>query len=484
MKKYFNTKIILVLILVLLFLQGCKVSQVNLGETDLELPVAFDANNADSTISVATMHWEEFFEDEILKKLIRIALENNQDNLKTLEKIRVARANYRVAKVGWMPELNGLAGASTRRFGEFTMDGVGNTDSNLSPTVPEDKKIPDPYRDFVIGAGFNWEIDVWGKYKNMKKAASARYLASEEMANHIKTWLIAEVALGYYNLIGLDEEIRILEENIKLQESALTLSKDLKISGKENQLAVDQFEALLLNSKSLFVERQRDLRSAELFLTSLLGVYQLEHERVSLDDALDTPELVKIGLPAAMLVYRPDIRIAERELIASRADVNAARASFFPSINLFGMSGFNAFDFGKLFFNPASTVYQLGAGLSAPIFNRNQIKMAFESSNAFQQIAWLEYEQTVFKSYLEVLDLVNQFEAYQLQVQLKSFEVEVQKRSVDNSNIMFTVGYANYLEVLNAQSRALFAEIELVELKIEKLQTNVKLYKALGGGWI
>jgi outer membrane protein, multidrug efflux system len=484
MKKYFNTKVIFVLILVLILLQGCKVSQVNLRETALELPAAFETNNADSSSSVATIHWEKFFEDEILKNLIKIALENNQDNLKTLEKIRVARANYSVAKLGWMPEFNGLAGASTRKFGEFTMDGVGNTDSNLSPTVPEDKKIPDPYRDFVIGAGFNWEIDVWGKYKNLKKAASARYLASEEMANHIKTWLIAEVALGYYNLIGLDAEIKILEENIRLQESALLLSKDLKSSGKENQLAVDQFEALLLNSKSLFVERQRDLRTAELFLTSLLGVYQLDHERVSLEDALDTPELVKIGLPAEMLVYRPDIRIAERELIASSADVSAARASFFPSINLFGMSGFNAFDFGKLFFNPASTVYQLGAGLSAPIFNRNQIRMAFESSNAFQQIAWLEYEQTVFKSYLEVLDLVNQFEAYQMQVQLKTNEVEVQKRSVDNSNIMFTVGYANYLEVLNAQSRALFAEIELVELKIEKLQTNVKLYKALGGGWI
>lgn len=480
---YFNIKISL-LVLVLGLLQGCKVSQLTPGEANLELPGTFDSNNTDTISSVAVIHWEEFFEDEILKNLIKIALENNQDNLKTIEKIRVAKANYRIAKVGWLPEINGLGGASKRRFGEFTMDGVGNADSNVSPSVPEDKKIPDPYRDFIIGAGFNWEIDVWGKYKNMKKAASARYMASEEMANHVKTWLIAEVAIGYYNLIGLDEEIRILEENIKLQESAFLLSKDLKISGKENQLAVDQFEALLLNSRSLFVEKQRNLRSAELFLSSLLGVYQLEHQRVSLENALNTPEIVKIGLPAELLVYRPDIRIAERELIASNADVNSARASFFPSINLFGMSGFNAFDFGKLFFSPASTVYQLGAGLSAPIFNRNQIKMAFESSSAFQQVAWLEYEQTVFKSYLEVLDLVNQFEAYQMQVQLKSYEVEVQKRSVDNSNIMFTVGYANYLEVLNAQSRALFAEIELVELKIQKLQTNVKLYKALGGGWI
>jgi len=484
MKNLFTTKILVILLGVLIILQGCHSSKVTPMDGGLELPENFEASNVETANSIAVLHWEEFFEDDNLKDLIKIAIENNQDNLKTLERIRVAKANYRIAKVGWMPEISGLAGASQRKFGEYTMDGVGNADSNLSPSVPEDKKIPDPYQDFIIGAGFNWEIDVWGKYKNMKKAAAARYLASEEMANHVKTWLISEVALGYYKLIGLDEEIRILEENIKLQESALLLSRDLKISGKENQLAVDQFEALLLNSKSLFVEKQRNRRTTELYLSSLLGIYQLKHERVSLENALQSPEILKIGLPAELLVYRPDIRIAERELMASSADVSSARAAFFPSINLFGMSGFNAFDFSKLFFTPASTIYQLGAGLSAPIFNRNQIKMAFESSNALQQIAWLDYEQTVFKSYLEILDLVNQFEAYQLQVQLKTNEVEVQKRSVDNSNIMFTVGYANYLEVLNAQSRALLSEIELVELKVQKLQTNVKLYKALGGGWI
>ncbi len=484
MEKTFIKKAIIIFAFAFLILQGCKTSNVSRSPESLQIPENFESTQSEVGNSVALLHWEEFFEDDVLKNLISIALENNQDNLKTLERIKIAKASYRVAKAGWLPEISGIAGASERRFSEFTMDGVGNADANLSPNVPEDRRIPDPYRDFIVGAGFNWEVDVWGKYKNLRKAASARYLASEEMANHVKTWLISEIAVGYYQLIGLDAEIRILEDYIKLQESAFDLSKDLKTSGKENQLAVDQFEALLLNSKSLFIEKQRDLRSAELYLTSLLGIYELDHERTSLENALEIPELVKVGLPAELLMYRPDIRIAERELLAAQADVNAARAAFFPNFNLFGMAGFNAFDFGKLFFSPASAIYQFGAGLTAPIFNRNQIKMGFETANAAQQIAWYEYEQTVLKSYLEVLDLVNQFEAYQMQVQLKTNEVEVQKRSVDNSNIMFSVGYANYLEVLNAQSRALISEIELVELKIGKLQTNVKLFKALGGGWI
>ncbi|MFC0261652.1 TolC family protein [Fontibacter flavus] len=484
MRKNIRTQVSVLMTLVLFIFQGCKTAEISQENQNLRLQNNYDVVNVDTSATAAELHWESYFEDEALKTLIRIALENNQDHLKALERMRVAKASFNIAKVGMLPEISGMAGASNRKFGEYTMDGVGNFDSNLSPTVPEDKRIPDPYKDFIIGAGFNWELDVWGKYRNQKRAAAARFLASQEMANYVKTLLISDVAIGYYMLVGLDEEINILEENIQLQELAFNLSKDLKESGKENQLAVDQFESLLLNSKALFVEKQRERRSAELYLSGLLGIYQPENERTTLDAALNSQDLVKVGLPAELLRFRPDIKMAEQELLASKADVGAARAAFFPSINLFGMAGFNAFDFSKLFFNPASTAYQIGSGLTAPIFNRNQIRMSFEAANANQKVAWYEYEQVVLKSYLEILDLVNQFEAYQMQVQMKTSEVEVQKRSVENSNIMFTVGYANYLEVINAQSRALTAQIELVELKIQQLQSRVQLYRALGGGWI
>jgi outer membrane protein TolC len=218
-------------------------------------------------------------------------------------------------------------------------------------------------------------------------------------------------------------------------------------------------------------------------MSALLGSYQTDYERASLKEAFEKPGILRTGLPTDLLLLRPDVRMAERELMAANADIYAARAAFFPSVNLFGMAGFNAFDFSKLFFNPASAVYQFGAGLAAPLFNRNRIRMEFEAANANQRIAWYDYEQTVLRSYIEVLDLVNQFQTLDEQVENKSNEVLVQKRSVENSNTMFTVGYANYLDVLNAQTRALQAEIELIELKTQQLQARVDLYKALGGGW-
>ncbi|MGY6743010.1 MAG: TolC family protein [Cecembia sp.] len=484
MKAFVNIHTLAGLVLAGLFLVSCKTAELTLDDKKTALPSNFDMEiTPEDQTSVALLQWQNFFEDENLKELIQVALDNNQDHLKTLERIRIARANFRIAKGGLLPEVNALAGASVRRFGEYTMDGVGNADSNLSPTVPEDKLIPDPYRDFIVGAQFNWEIDVWSKLRNRKKAAFARYLASEEMVNAIKTWLVGEVSQQYYELVALDEEIRILEANIQLQEFAVNLSKDLKESGKENQLAVDQFEALMLNSKAQLVNKRRVLRTAELQMAQLLGVYDFQHNRNAMEEVFGIPDLVDIGLPAELLAYRPDIRIAERELLATKAELQAARAAFFPSIQLGGMAGFNAFDFSRLFFSPASTVYQLGAGLVAPVFNRNQIRMDFEAAKAGQKIAYLDYEQTIFKSYLEVLNLVNEFSAFDEQLQLKTYEVEVQKRSVENSNIMFRVGYAGYLEVLNAQVNALQAEIELIDLKKQQLQANVRLYRALGGGW-
>src|SRR5690606_9273404 len=182
------------------------------------------------------------------------------------------------------------------------------------------------------------------------------------------------------------------------------------------------------------------------------------------------PRLLQIGLPSQLLQMRPDIREAEMSLRASKFDVSAAKAAFYPSFNLFGMAGFNAFDFSKLFLSPGSSVYQFGAGLTAPIFNRREIRTQFEIAKADQRIALLEYEKRTLNAYLEVLDLVNQIETFENQLKLKQSEVTVQQRSIDNSNTLFSVGYADYLDVINAQGRALESALELADLKASRLQ--------------
>ncbi|MDN3689290.1 TolC family protein [Cyclobacterium jeungdonense] len=440
------------------------------------------ASTADSS-NLALIQWDLFFTDPQLKGLINKGLENNQDVAKTLSQLRIARAAMSRAKLGQLPEVNLQTGAEIRKFGDYTMDGVGNDDTNRSPTVPEDKRIPVPYSDFLVGASFSWELDIWGKLNMKKKQAQARYMASEEMANLTKTWLIAEIASTYYLIVGLDEEIETLISNISFQEQAFELGKSLKNSGQESQLSIDQFEALMLNSKGLLIRKRRELRQAELNLAYLTGNYPESIPRQSLSEVDIFPEVLKLGLPSDLLRMRPDIRAAEQTLKANNLEVGIARTAFFPTFNLYGMAGFNAFDFSKLFLNPASMAHQLGGGLLAPVFNRNRIKAAYESARARQKIALYDYEQTVLNGYLEVLALVNNYTTYQEELELKTNEVLVQRRSVDNANTMFKVGYADYLDVINSQSNALSSELDYINLKVQQLQSIASLYRALGGGW-
>jgi len=309
------------------------------------------------------------------------------------------------------------------------------------------------------------------------------FLASEEMSRHIQTWLIAEVATNYYHLLAIDQEIKTLNEYIRLQELALQLIQDLKEGGKANQLAIDQFEALALNTKAQLQAKTRELYSAEFNLARLVGTLDYEMDRMDLDSAIVIQDQIITGLPVDLIQKRPDLREAERFLQASNADVNAAKAAFYPSINLMGLAGFNAFDFSRLFISPASSIYQFGGGLTAPLFNRRQIRTMFETSKANQQMALLEYEKRTLNAYLEVLDLINDMNTYDQQLKTKQYEVAVLERGIENSNTLFSVGYANYLEVINAQTRTLESAIELADLKAARLQTNVQLYRALGGGW-
>ncbi|WP_158856872.1 efflux transporter outer membrane subunit [Lunatibacter salilacus] len=462
---------------------SCNTAEQILTQPAIPVTYVNDALKKDSA-NWAMISWESFFRDEALKELIQDGLSQNQDVLKTLYRIQISQASLRQARLGRLPELNLQASTGVRRFGEYTMDGVGNTDSNLSPTVPEDKMIPDPYRDFLIGLDFSWEVDIWGKLKMRKRQALMRYLESEEMLRFTQTNLIANIATTYFLISGLEEQIMILNKNISVQEDAFELGKSLKEAGQDSQLSLDQFEALLLNSKGLLLQKNRELQQAKLNLSQLTGSYSTDFSYNSLEQTELLPEVIEAGVPADLIRMRPDIRAAEMNLQAQHLEVGIARTAFFPSLNLSGLVGYNAFDFSRLFLNPASAIYHVGGGLSAPIFNRKRIDAMYQTAKAEQKIALYNFEQTVLRGYLEVMGFINDYQYLSDQILLKTDEVIVQKRSIENSSTMFKIGYADYLDVINSQSRSLEAELDFVKLRVEQFQSYVDLYKALGGGWM
>ena len=358
---------------------------------------------------------------------------------------------------------------------------MGNSETNV-PSLSKDKHIPDPYRDFGLFLNFQWEADIWGKLTRKKQAAAARWMASVEATRFAQSVLISELAVHYYELIGLDKCRDVLEEAHISSKRSYELTRQLKKEGAETQLAVDQFHARMLLIESKLLENDQLIGEKERAIACLLGVFPFEIKRMSFEELRQIPFPLSDGVPANMLTLRPDVRAAEMELLASKADVMAAKAAFYPSLVLGAGGGFNSFDVGKWFTAPASLVYDLAAGITAPIFQRNQIRSMWEEARASQRIALSQYHETALKAYTEVLDLycagLNQVE----RVRLKEVETVAHQRSVTNANELFKLNYVGFLEVLSANERYLDSELERIDIITDLCRKKILLYRALGGG--
>ncbi|MDD6209425.1 MAG: TolC family protein [Bacteroidales bacterium] len=460
---------------------GCKTITIS-PEEQAKVPDSYTENR--DTTNIATIAWKRFFPDTLLQNYIATALSGNLSFQKSLERIQLAQSSLKVAKGSLFPDVNIGLNAGLQRFGDFTMDGVGNSETNNTAGLAEDKHIPNPYSNFALGIGFSWEIDLWGKLTNKKRAALSRWMASQEAARLVQTELIAQVATCYFELVGLDRREAVLKQTIEQSEHARDLAIELKEAGNENQLAVDQFESLVLSLKGELLFNNQEIKARETALSYLMGQFPLSIKRISYEDLqkLDFP--INEGIPAQLLQYRPDIREAELELLASKADVASAKASFFPSLVLGGSGGFNSFDAAKWFVSPASLVYDISAGLTAPLFQQNRIRAMWKSAKSNQRIALLNYHEQVLVAYNEVINALMEYESTASRLHYKNEEVKIHIRSVESAEELFKLNFAGYLEVLTAQEKLLKGELEQLDLNTMYCINHVKLYRALGGGWI
>ncbi|HEY8402844.1 MAG TPA: TolC family protein [Cytophagaceae bacterium] len=450
-------------------------------DNPVELPSSYPG--VSDTANIAKLKIDEVILDSQLIALIQIAINNNQDVLIALQRINAARANFQQNRLALLPSLLLETSAGVTRYADHTIDGVGNFDTNLSHNIPEDKLIPTPTPDYFIGFTSSWEIDIWGKLRNHKKAAHARYLSSEKGRHLIITNLIAEVAMHYYTLLTLDAELEIIQNNITLQEAAVETARLLKEGGKTNELAVSQLMAQLLNSRGLKIKTEQTIIETENRLNVLLGRLPQPINRGKTLMEQEIPAYISAGIPSEMLINRPDLQMAELELIASKADLHAARAAFLPSFTINAYSGLNAFATSALFSTPGSIAYGLMSGLTAPIFNRKLISANFRFAEANRNEAYYNYQKRIITGFTEVTTSLKSLENLEKINKLKQEEVDELERGVTTSNQLFQMGYASYLDVINAQRNVLIAELELANNKKEQLTSLITLYKALGGGW-
>jgi NodT family efflux transporter outer membrane factor (OMF) lipoprotein len=460
-----------------LIISACQTPESLQKTVDRSVPDVY--TDSGDTINSADILRDEFFADPYLQALIDSALANNQELQITLMEIQIANFEVGARQGEILPSLGIGAGAGLEKTARYTPLGANEATTDIKPGT----EMPDPVPDLFVGAFASWEVDIWSKLRNSKKAAFNRYLSSIEGQNFMVTNLVSEIANTYYELLALDSQLELVRRNIEIQTNALNTARLQKASARATELAVKRFEAQLLKTKSIEYDLRQQIIETENQINFLVGRFPQPVERNPspfLD--LDLFE-VQAGIPVQLLENRPDIRGAEMRLMAAQLDVKSAKAAFYPTLDINAAIGLNAYQPDLLLKTPESMLFSLAGDLAAPLINRKAIQAAFQSANARQVQSVYDYEQTLLKAYIEVFNQLAKLENLDQSYALLSEQVEALNESIDISNTLFKSARADYMEVLLTQRDALESTFELIETKKRQLNARINMYRALGGGW-
>ena len=451
---------------VLLLLQSCFVAK------DYERPLVVeeefyrtDRLPQDSS-NIAKISWREMFTDPVLGQYIEEGLENNIDIRIAIQQIEAAQAYLRQGKAQYFPTLSAGANVTHQELSgnsQFAALGDNSIDQ------------------FDLSANLSWEADIWGRIRSNEKALKAAYLQSIAGHQAVKTELIANIASVYFQLLALDEQLRITEETIENRESSLETTRALKEAGNLTEVGVQQTQAQLYRAQAVRVDLLNNIRLLENTMSILLGDAPHDIQRTSLSQQQITSKL-KIGVPSELLRNRPDVIAAEYNLVNAFQYVNVARSNFYPSLKLTAQGGFQSLELSELL-NANSLFANIAGSLTQPIFNRRQIRTQYEVAQAEQEIAFLNFRRALITASREVSDALYNFEAAEERIDLKTLEFESYDLATNYSEELLNNGMANYLEVLTARENALDSRLELINAELNRLYAIVDLYQALGGGW-
>ena len=485
-KRFYQLKLMkrrhhykLTILLITLLSAGCNLN-TDLSIPEMPIPTEFQETKEPRVeTTVSNINWREYFEDPQLIQLIDTAVGNNLDLQIALQRIETARSSIKLANSALLPKVDLDIGGGIRRFGLYTMDGAGNA----STYITDNQIVPEHLPDMYVGLLSTWEIDVWGKLHDQRRSAVSGYLASIEGTNFVISNLVSDVAIHYSELLALDNELDIIRQTIRNQEEALEVIKLQKEAGRANELAVQQFYAQHLNMQALEKEVLQKTIETENRLNFLLGRFPQPIERSKDKLFRAASHELSEGVPSELLENRPDIRAAEFEIKASKFDLQVAKKSFYPSVNITASFGFQAFDPEFLFTTPASIAYSVFGRLIAPLVNLKALEAKFNSAKANQISAMYNYQKTILNAHVEVAnELANIKNLKQINV-LKKQQSDALKQAVYISKELYKSAKATYLEVLIAQQSALQSNLDLIDATKQQRVAKIKLYKALGGGW-
>lgn len=417
--------------------------------------------------------WRDFFADPRLDQLVATALQRNRDLAVSVAQIEEARGLYRIQDAERLPQLGATA--------DFTRSRTSAGDIGGGTGAPTGGSVT--FNRYSVGVGVTgFELDFWGRVRNLSEAARSEYLATIQAERAFRLTLIRDVASTYFAGREAEERIELAEATLKSRQDGLRLAKRRLDAGVTSALDFRQAESLLTQAETELATLRLAKAQSDNFLTVLVGgpITETLPQPQSLA-AQKNGTTIAAGLPSELLVARPDVLAAEERLRAARANIGAARAAFFPSISLTGNAGFASSDLDGLFSGDSFT-WSFAPSISLPIFNWGALKGNLTVAKARENIQIATYERTVQGAFQEVADALAGRRYLSDQVAAQMRAVDAQRGIANIARIRYREGVANYLEVLDAERNLFTAEQALIATRRSELENLVSLYVALGGG--
>lgn len=423
----------------------------------------YGAMSPQTAASIADQPWFDLFKDPVLRSLIEEALKNGYDVRIAAARVEEARARYGIAGAARYPAV-GYGGNVVR---EHTSTYA--TPSDLTGTF------------IVANVNVSWEADLWGRIRRLNEAARAQYLASDEGRRAVILALVSEVASTYFDLRELDDELDIARRTRADFQSTYDLFRRRLEGGTATALETSRAEAALANESAQIPFLEQRIAQTENHLSSLVGRMPGPIERgASIADQPIPPE-VPVGLPASLLMRRPDILAAEQQLVAANANIGVAEAAFYPTLSLTGLLGGQSPELSNLL--TSGRTWTIGAGLLGPIFQGGRLRAQRDVALAQFEEARLAYEQDVTNALGEVSTFLVQLQKFGEEEQQRLAAVAANREAVRLATMRYESGLSAYFEVLDAQQQLLAAENEAAQTRRDRLVALAQLYRALGGGW-
>jgi NodT family efflux transporter outer membrane factor (OMF) lipoprotein len=416
--------------------------------------------NAATNEAAAQIAWQRFFADARLKQLIELALANNRDLRVAILNIEQARAQFQIRRADTLPTVNAA----------FTGNRVPGANDSINST-------------YSAGFGVSaFELDLFGRVRNLSDAALAQFLATEEARKSAQISLISSVANSYLALLADDELLALIRQTLAAREESLKLIQLKFDNGVVSKIDLSQGMSLVDTARVALAQQLRQRAQDANLLVLLVGQPLPDNLAPGATLAQTMLSELPAGLPSDLLAVRPDIRAAEQQLIGANANIGAARANFFPRISLTGSAGSASSQLSGLF-KAGSFGWTFAPSVVLPIFDYGRNSANLGAAKAGRDIAVAQYEKSIQVAFREVSDALAGQATFAEQLRAQRAVAAAEGERFSLSDLRYKNGAASYLDLLDAQRSLFAAQQAAVQANLQRLQNQVTLYRVLGGGW-